>query len=147
MTQPWGGRSTGVTGRLQHPEGIANRLYQPAGTRVWGDAEATGANPWEKEECQQTRRPAGHVIPGTGQAVPDKPPQGHARVWWTSGHAALTYKHQILGRHRLYRVPHASPSNQAQEGSISGFVILQCFLKSIPNIKQNLPHDPAGFSK
>lgn len=76
-TAPGGLRGRGDTGRLQHPESIANRLYQPAGTHVWGDAEATGANPREKEECQQTRRPAGHVISGTGQADPDKPPQGH----------------------------------------------------------------------
>lgn len=31
-----GGRQHGVTGRLQHPEGIANRLHQPAGRLVSG---------------------------------------------------------------------------------------------------------------
>lgn len=69
----------------------------PAGTALpglgltaWGDVEATGANPREKEECQQTRWPAGRVISATGQDTPDKPRQGQPGVRPRSGHAAVT---------------------------------------------------------
>lgn len=70
----------------------------PAGTALpglgltaWGDVEATGANPREKEECQQTRWPAGRVISATGQDTPDKPRQGQPGVRSRSGHSPYAW--------------------------------------------------------
>lgn len=68
-----GGVATrGDSGGLQHPAGTAG----PGP----GWREATGANPREKEECQQTRRPAGHMISATGAGHGDKPRQGQPGV-------------------------------------------------------------------
>lgn len=121
-TAPWSGRegargvpAPGAAGHRAAPADYSTQQAPLTGTAVpglglsaWGDVEATGANPREKEECQQTRRPAGHAISATGQGSPDKPRQGQPGV--RSGHSPCAW-------HGLDRSP-SSPNTRVPSSAL-----------------------------